>query len=222
MAKRSDSHFCKVCGQHKSNESFSGRGHRSHICKKCRSLPVDARNEREVITKIKRMEERYLSQVEIKWLRKKTKDYRLAVREIACSIYAAKFGQLPLTESQAAQSLVRAKAKIRKVPNPFGREEMLKLEKASISAFPQDAQDWIKEQFTIHIRDYIIRTKHVPYKRIRKRKMGLIVQKFNSQNYHKYHKLLAQDDILVALYIDLGEALLSEYRAGRLLPVDLE
>ena len=34
-------HYCKVCGCHKSNESFSGRGHALHICKECQSLPKD-------------------------------------------------------------------------------------------------------------------------------------------------------------------------------------
>ena len=28
-------HYCKMCGEYKSNESFSGKGHRLHICKKC-------------------------------------------------------------------------------------------------------------------------------------------------------------------------------------------
>jgi hypothetical protein len=33
------SHFCKVCGASKPNEAFSGKGHRTHICKECASLP---------------------------------------------------------------------------------------------------------------------------------------------------------------------------------------
>jgi len=28
-------HFCKVCQQYKANEKFSGKGHATHICKKC-------------------------------------------------------------------------------------------------------------------------------------------------------------------------------------------
>lgn len=31
-------HFCKVCGEHKANEKFSGKGHAAHICKACMSL----------------------------------------------------------------------------------------------------------------------------------------------------------------------------------------
>ncbi len=41
MAKK-QGHYCKVCGQHKSNESLSGKGHNAHICKKCAALsPAD-------------------------------------------------------------------------------------------------------------------------------------------------------------------------------------
>ena len=36
-------HYCKVCGEYKSNESFSGSGHASHICKNCAALPATQR-----------------------------------------------------------------------------------------------------------------------------------------------------------------------------------
>ena len=36
MAKKKHrGHYCKVCGEYKSNESFSGKGHAQHICKEC-------------------------------------------------------------------------------------------------------------------------------------------------------------------------------------------
>jgi len=38
-------HYCYVCGEHRANENFSGRGHAKHICKKCQSLPIAKRNE---------------------------------------------------------------------------------------------------------------------------------------------------------------------------------
>lgn len=44
MSKRGyRGHYCKICGEIKANEKFSGRGHRNHICKKCASLPIDKR-----------------------------------------------------------------------------------------------------------------------------------------------------------------------------------
>ena len=36
MAKKKHrGHYSKVCGEYKSNESFSGKGHVLHICKEC-------------------------------------------------------------------------------------------------------------------------------------------------------------------------------------------
>lgn len=43
--QKQNGHFCYVCGEHKANEKFSGRGHANHICKKCHALPAATRNE---------------------------------------------------------------------------------------------------------------------------------------------------------------------------------
>ncbi len=37
-------HYCRICGRSRANERFSGRGHRNHICKDCRSIPFDKRD----------------------------------------------------------------------------------------------------------------------------------------------------------------------------------
>ena len=44
-------HYCKVCGERKANEKFSGKGHAAHICKAC---AVDARKKRKERNKEKR------------------------------------------------------------------------------------------------------------------------------------------------------------------------
>ncbi len=31
-------HYCKICGEYKANEKFSGKGHAAHICKACSRL----------------------------------------------------------------------------------------------------------------------------------------------------------------------------------------
>lgn len=33
--KKPHGHYCRICGQRKANEKFSGRGHAAHICKAC-------------------------------------------------------------------------------------------------------------------------------------------------------------------------------------------
>ena len=43
MKKRG--HYCKICGEHKANEKFSGKGHAHHICKACSKLSIVRRNE---------------------------------------------------------------------------------------------------------------------------------------------------------------------------------
>lgn len=45
-------HYCKVCGEYKSNESLSGSGHAAHICKKCAALPAAQRSETMILTKL--------------------------------------------------------------------------------------------------------------------------------------------------------------------------
>ena len=36
-------HWCKICDRMLPNEKFSGKGHKSHICKKCARLPKEKR-----------------------------------------------------------------------------------------------------------------------------------------------------------------------------------
>jgi hypothetical protein len=40
-----------MCGEYKSNESFSGKGHRLHICKKCISIRNKAKKEKKRLRK---------------------------------------------------------------------------------------------------------------------------------------------------------------------------
>jgi len=36
-------HHCRICGRHRANEKFSGKGHQIHICKDCVRLPREER-----------------------------------------------------------------------------------------------------------------------------------------------------------------------------------
>lgn len=35
--KKQQGHYCRICGEYKANEKFSGKGHAQHICKACMS-----------------------------------------------------------------------------------------------------------------------------------------------------------------------------------------
>ena len=96
MAKKKSSnkphgHYCWVCGEHKANEKFSGRGHATHMCKKCHALPVAERNKIVTIHKLENMAFRYLNETEIKWLRKKLNDPNPEVRDAALAAHSVKF-----------------------------------------------------------------------------------------------------------------------------------
>ena len=48
MSKKPRGHYCRICGQHKANEKFSGCGHAAHICKACAkrgNKPPDIKDE---------------------------------------------------------------------------------------------------------------------------------------------------------------------------------
>ena len=63
-------HYCKICGEYKSNEKFSGKGHAAHICKACASLPLEKKSEIAAINRLLNLPWR-LSKEQISWLNKK-------------------------------------------------------------------------------------------------------------------------------------------------------
>lgn len=53
MAKKKlPGHHCKICGERKANEKFSGKGHAKHVCKECDALPQEKKNEMQYINRI--------------------------------------------------------------------------------------------------------------------------------------------------------------------------
>jgi len=50
--KKKQGHYCKICGEIKANEKFSGKGHAHHICKECDALPQEKKNEMQYINRI--------------------------------------------------------------------------------------------------------------------------------------------------------------------------
>ncbi|WP_217958347.1 hypothetical protein [Acutalibacter muris] len=45
-------HYCKVCGEYKANEKFSGKGHAAHIRKACSRLSAEERAERMTLNRM--------------------------------------------------------------------------------------------------------------------------------------------------------------------------
>jgi hypothetical protein len=36
-------HYCRICGRERPNEQFSGKGHKIHVCKRCKAMPESER-----------------------------------------------------------------------------------------------------------------------------------------------------------------------------------
>ena len=49
---RPHGHYCKICGEYKANEKFSGKGHAAHICKACSRLSATEKAEAQTITRL--------------------------------------------------------------------------------------------------------------------------------------------------------------------------
>ena len=83
-------YYCKVCGEYKANEKFSGKGHAAHICKKCAALPPDVRSTQMIENKLLSLPWR-LSKEQVKWLHNKAHDKRPEIRELAQEQLNARF-----------------------------------------------------------------------------------------------------------------------------------
>lgn len=66
-------HYCKICGEYKANEKFSGKGHAAHICKACAALPLEERTERMAVNRLLNLPWR-LSKEQLAWLKNRMKD----------------------------------------------------------------------------------------------------------------------------------------------------
>lgn len=89
--KRPHGHYCKICGQHKANEKFSGKGHANHICKACSSLPAAAKAESQTMNRLMNLPTHRLTDSEKKWLENRVHDSQPEVAEMAKAVYNIRF-----------------------------------------------------------------------------------------------------------------------------------
>jgi hypothetical protein len=84
-------HYCRICGEYKANEKFSGRGHAAHICKACASKSQAEQSEDMTKNKLHSMMFRRLSEAEMTWLKNRRNDSRPEVKELAQQVFEEKF-----------------------------------------------------------------------------------------------------------------------------------
>ena len=88
--KKLPGHYCKVCGERKSNEKFSGKGHAAHICRECEKLSPEKRNELQTINRIMNLPF-WLKKDQINWLKKMMKSKNEEIRNVAEEAYEIRF-----------------------------------------------------------------------------------------------------------------------------------
>ena len=88
---RPHGHYCKICGEYKANEKFSGKGHAAHICKACSKLSAAEKAEAQTITRLMNFNMGRLNASEKKWLENRVHDRRPEVAELAKEVYNAHF-----------------------------------------------------------------------------------------------------------------------------------
>ena len=90
-------HYCKICGEYKANEKFSGKGHAAHICKECAKLPPAKRAEAMTLQKLYNLPW-HLSKEQRNWLNNRRHDKRPEVQALAREIYDMRFGRPTVSE----------------------------------------------------------------------------------------------------------------------------
>ena len=79
MAKKrkQQGHYCRICGEYKANEKFSGKGHARHICKECQSLPEEVKADMVRCNEVERAAFKYpMTRQDWELLEKYAKKYR--------------------------------------------------------------------------------------------------------------------------------------------------
>lgn len=105
--KNTQGHYCKICGQRKSIESFSGKGHANHICKSCSRLSSAEQSEAMTINRLMSLPCRHLNEEDLNWLKNRIKDSREEVRTLAQEIYKQCF---PYAERNNKKKQISVKA----------------------------------------------------------------------------------------------------------------
>ena len=80
-------HYCRICGRQRPNEQFSGKGHKIHICKRCKAK---SKSERQAIEDTDRifalMQQSHISERNVDRLKAMTKSENSRVASLAAVV----------------------------------------------------------------------------------------------------------------------------------------
>lgn len=175
--KKSPGYYCKICGERKANERFSGKGHAVDICKECQSLPAEVRTDMRRIRDVERVLSKYpLSRQDWELLEKYSK--KDADKE----------------SGQFAQSILDD---LRAKPLPDENEE--EYEEQAYADFDEYTQyeirDWLREILF----DYISRKGHEPKNKQRQK----VIDQLNKDTTNLFFARFKIDESFTSLWDEL-------------------
>ena len=90
---RPHGHYCKICGEYKANEKFSGKGHAAHICKACSRLSAAEKAAAMDINRMMNFPMRRLPDGEKKWLSLSFKHFKTNFQAMGNGLFCLQFVQ---------------------------------------------------------------------------------------------------------------------------------
>lgn len=176
--KKQQGHYCKICGERKANEKFTGRGHAVHICKVCQSLPTEVQADMRRIGDVERVAFKYpLSRQDWELLEK----------------YAKRFADKE--SGQFAQSILDD----RRAQTVHDENEREECEEQSYTEFEDDTQFEIKEWLREILFDYICRHEREPDDKYRKK----IIERLNRDTIEVFMVRVKQDEAFTTLWREI-------------------
>lgn len=116
-------HYCKICGEYKANEKFSGKGHAAHICKACSRLSAAEKSAAMTINRLMNLPAGRLSASNKNWLENRLRDQRAEVATMAREVYNLHF---PYAERNARKKQLVINSLVFeihvKLPDIFGND----------------------------------------------------------------------------------------------------
>ena len=90
-SNRPRGHYCKICGEYKANEKFSGKGRTAHICKSCSKLSAAEKAEIMTINRLMDLPIGRLRANDKNWSENRVHDRRAEVASLAREVHNMHF-----------------------------------------------------------------------------------------------------------------------------------
>lgn len=143
--KKQQGHYCRICGEYKANEKFSGKGHARHICKKCQSLPKDAQADMIRCNEVERAAFKFpMSRQDWELLEKYAKKYK------------------DKESGQLAQDMLDMKRGCTDVNKDDDRTESCETEEIPFSELEEDLRYQLEELLADNINEFMIHKDYIP------------------------------------------------------------